>query len=122
MKELKLKRLAFFIAILCLLFTSGCRVIPVTFPVKLTNGSTREVHMWIQSENIGPKNKLAPGTSRQTSYVMPDDYDQLATKQNTWDIRVSVGSNGNTEFTTVFTAQEESLLRVKFTGSSLVVY
>lgn len=118
MKKIKLKRLAFLITVMSLLFTSGCSLFPVQINVKLTNRSTKEVHMWIQGEVIGPNNKLAPGKSRQAHLIMEEE----GVAKPEYTIGVSAGTNGETQFYERFTCFNQSVLKVKFTGSGLVVY
>jgi hypothetical protein len=123
MKKIKLKRLAFIIAILSIIFTCGCRgLIPISCTVVMTNKSTKEVHMWISGEGIGPTNKLAPGKSRKKTYYYSEEaMKEVVFNEQMCDVNVMAGTNGKTEFNQLFTTQDGATINVNFTGFALVL-
>ena len=114
----KKKRLSVLLSGLALLvLMSVCQGCQKEFEieVKMTNGSSSDVHLWITGESIDPSNKLAPGSSRMARFTNKGKFDGQE-----FAITVYAGQNGQTLTSKEFTRNSEVSLKVRYSGGTLV--
>lgn len=90
-----------------------------TITVKMKNNASDNVHMWIETESIGPSNKLVPGGSRSATFTVT--YDSTSSVSET-NLKIYAGRNGETldylDYT-VARADGDISVKVQFTDDGL---
>lgn len=108
-------RFAGLLALMLLAF-SACKMIPHEMTVTMTNGSSTEVHLWMDGESIDPTNKLLPGTSRSVTYQI-----ELDEEKSLVNFHVYAGKNGQTLMSKEFETVGAGPVEVRYTGAGLVM-